>query len=186
MNFPVLTPDTASPASAALLEDVKKHYGFQPNLMGVLAHAPSTLRAYLGLSKAVDASSLTPAETQTVLITTSRLNGCDYCVAAHSTVADMQRMDNEVVDALRRGEPLEDAGLEALRQLTTAVVEKRGWLDEADLQNARAAGLGPDKLLEVITAVALKTISNYTNHVANTPLDEAFAKRAYERTAPTA
>ena len=75
--------------------------------------------------------------------------------------------------------PLPDAKLEALRQFTTLVVSKRGWVDAQDLQAFTVAGYAPAQAMDVLVGVALKTLSNYTNHIAATPLDAAFQHRAW-------
>jgi alkylhydroperoxidase family enzyme len=101
-------------------------------------------------------------------------------MAAHSAVAKMVRASNEVVNALREGKPLPDERLEALHQFTVAVVEKRGWVSEEDIEAFLNAGFNKPQILEVITGVTQKTLSNYTNHIAHTPLDEAFQPMAWE------
>jgi uncharacterized peroxidase-related enzyme len=170
----LLTLDQAPEASREVLGQVQQKFGFLPNLMGVLAHAPSTLSAYVVLSDLFSRTSLSQVEQQVVLLTVSIQNDCRYCVAAHSVGARMVGVPPDVLADLRSGAPLRDAKLEALRQFTQKMVQSRGWLGEADLQAFAAAGYSRQNVLEVILGVALKTISNYTNHIAGTPLDEAF------------
>ncbi|MEL6179709.1 MAG: carboxymuconolactone decarboxylase family protein, partial [Myxococcota bacterium] len=124
---------------------------------------------------------LSPTELQTVLLAVSVDNGCSYCVAAHSTVAQMSNVPDHVVKSLRDNTTIDDPKLEALRLFAKSVVDKRGWLDESDLEAFFAAGYGKQQVLEVITAISLKTLSNYTNHIANTPLDEPFTKNTWKR-----
>ena len=78
------------------------------------------------------------------------------------------------VDAVRDGQPIDDGWLSALRDFTRAVVEKWGRIAEEEVKASLAAGFTKAQVLEVILAVALKLISNYTNQVADIPLDEAF------------
>ena len=126
-EFTVHTNQSANPKSAELLAGVEKAYGFIPNLM-VFAESPSTLSAYLELGKLLDQSSLSATERQTAILAISRFNGCEYRVAAHSVVAGMQKVPNDVVDAIRNDQPIADARLEALRQFATAVADRRGWV----------------------------------------------------------
>jgi alkylhydroperoxidase family enzyme len=113
-----------------------------------------------------------------VLLAASRENGCRYCVAVHSTVGDMQTDPSYVIGAIRDEAPINDPKLEALRQLTRALVRGRGHA-EAEIARFVEAGYEPSQVLEVVNGVALATLSNYTNHLVETPLDEAFAERAW-------
>jgi uncharacterized peroxidase-related enzyme len=168
-HYPVHTPESALPASARQLELIRKNFGFIPNLAGVLAEAPAALESYFSLAALFDKTSLSPTERQVVLLAVSRENRCEYCMAAHSMIARMQSVPNSVVEALRSGGRIGDAKLEALRSFTTAVVRKRGALDREDLAAFFYAGYSRVHILEVIVGVAMKTMSNYTNHIAATP-----------------
>ncbi len=177
--FSIHSHQTAPEKARPILDGAKKKYGFVPNLMGALAEAPAALEAYVTLSDILARSSLTPTEREVLTIAVSAQNDCAYCVAAHSTVAAMHNMPEDVIAALRDGRPIDDARLEALRRFAETLVEKRGWADEDDVQAFLAAGLTRQKALEVVLAVAFKTLSNYTNHLVDTPLDAAFAPRAW-------
>lgn len=170
----LLTPDQAPEGSREVLRQVQQKFGFLPNLMGVLAHAPSALSAYVVLSDLFSRSSLSQVEQQVVLLTVSIQNGCRYCVAAHSVGARMAGVPADILAGLRSGAPLSDAKLEALRQFTRKMVQSRGWLGDADMEAFASAGYSRQNVLDVVLGLAMKTISNYTNHVAGTPLDEAF------------
>ncbi len=185
MDFPVYSASNAPVGSRSILEANQKKLGFVPNLMGVFAGAPSAISSYQTLTDQVEATSFSPTETQLVLLTISAVNDCDYCVSAHSTIAGMQKVDPDVIAALRDGTPLANPKLEALRSFTRAVVEKRGWVED-DLAAFEAAGYESAHVLEVITATAMKTLSNYVNHIAKTPLDAAFQANAWTRPAGVA
>ncbi|MBI1196248.1 MAG: carboxymuconolactone decarboxylase family protein [Phenylobacterium sp.] len=183
MTYPVHTVDTAPEGAKPTLTAAQKGYGFIPNLLGVMANAPALVAAYTTLSGIFDTSSLSPAERQTVLLTTSYENECAYCMAAHSAIAGMQKVPQHVIDSIRAGAPIADAKLEALRQFTRMVVISRGWPTDAETAAFLAAGYGPQQVLEVVLGVGLKTLSNYTNHLAETPLDAAFAPAAWTKAA---
>ncbi|MGE0026331.1 MAG: carboxymuconolactone decarboxylase family protein [Thermoleophilia bacterium] len=175
-SFPVHTRASAPEASRVLLDAAQDKFGMIPNLMGVLATSPAALGSYLHLTRELEGSSLTPVEQQVVLIATSAENRCEYCVSVHSAVAGMVEMPPEALDALRAGRDPEDPRLAALARFTRHVVEERGWVDESELGAFLDAGFGEQQVLEVLTGVALKTLSNYTNHIAGTPLDAAFER----------
>jgi uncharacterized peroxidase-related enzyme len=179
-KFDIHTHETAPEKSRPLMRGVEKAFGFVPNVSAVLAESPPTLNAYMTLSKIFDETSFTPAERQVVILAINEYNECHYCVAAHSVIADMHGVPDDAVEAIREGHPIADRRLEALRDFTRKIVDRRGWVDEAEIEAFMAAGFERHQVLEVILGVAMKTISNYANHIADTPLDEAFANRAWK------
>jgi len=177
--FDVHTKETAQTKSAELLATAEKSYGFIPNLLGIFAESPATLKAYQIIGRIFDESSFSPTERQLVILTASRLNECYYCVAAHSTVAEMQKVPADVIEAIRNDQPIADSKLQALRTFTTAVIEKRGWVTGDDTEAFLAAGYTKEQILEVILGISFKTLSNYVSHIAEPPLDDAFAPKAW-------
>jgi AhpD family alkylhydroperoxidase len=137
----------------------------------------------MGVAQAFEGSSFSPVEKQVVLLTVSFENECRYCVAAHSTIAEMSQLPPEVVEALRDGSEIADSKLEALRRLTREVVRKRGWIEGGELDAFFAAGFSRAQFLELVVGVTQKTLSNYINHVAHTPVDEAFAAHEWQHPA---
>lgn len=172
-----LQRDQAPDASRDVMNSLEGEYGFLPNLYRVLAHSPSALRAYAALNKLVKDSGLSEAEQTVVELAASRENRCEYCMAAHSAGAEATGLSEDSIDALREGRQIhDDDRLEALRRFTQRVVLKRGNLEDDDIDAFLAAGYEEHNVLDVILAVAMKTLSNYTNHVAETPLDDRFEK----------
>ncbi len=174
-DFTIHTKDSAPEASKPLLRAAQAKYGFVPNLMRELAEAPAALQAYLSVGEAFEASSLTPQEQQVVILAVSYLNECAYCMTAHSAVAKMVGLPDGEISALRDGQPLSDAKLEALCTFARILVEKRGWASDEEVAAFLAAGYTRAQILEVIVGIAFKTMSNFTNHLADTPIDERFA-----------
>lgn len=177
--LPVNTIETAPEAAKPALQSAQNMLGFVPNLYGMLSNNPVTLDAYLHLSKALEKTGLNALEQQVILLTVSIENGCEYCVAAHSAIAGMMKLPESVVRALRDRQPIVNDKLESLRSFTATVVHQRGHLKDEQVSEFLAAGYTGATILAVITAVALKTISNYANHIANTPLDEAFQTHSW-------
>ena len=182
-DFSIHTPQTAPPKSKAILEGAKKAYGFVPNLMGVLAESPAAAKGFGALTGIFEKSDLSPTEQEVILMTNNRLNNCAYCMAAHTTAAKMKGLPEDVVESLRSGSPLADRKLEALRSFAAKVNRQRGVLDTADVEAFLAAGYTQANILEVIVGTALKVMSNYTNHVANTPIDGAFQSNVWSEAA---
>lgn len=179
MTYTVHTEATAPESARPILTQVKGKFGFVPNLLGTMADAPALLKGYLTLSDIFDSTSFSPTERQIVLLATSHANSCAYCMAAHTVIAGMQKVPEDVVKALRDNTPINNAKLEALRIFAGEVAEKRGYPSEESLKHFLAAGYTKSQVLEVVLGVGFKTLSNYTNHIADTQLDQAFAPAAW-------
>ena len=173
-TFPVHSSETAPEASKPVLAAAQKKFGFVPNLFRVMAEAPAAGEAYMAVMDIFESSSLSDAEKQTVLLSASFVNECDYCMAAHTAVAGMKGVPAQIIEALRSGTTLPDPRLDALAVLTRSIGETRGQPGEAAKEAFFAAGYGAREYLEVIVGVTVKTLSNYVNHAADTPLDSAF------------
>ena len=174
-QFTAYTADTAPEAAQPTLAAVKTAFGFVPNLQAHMAESPELLAGYSALWDLFSKSTLTPHEQQVVYLTSNFENECHYCMAGHTTLAKMQKMDAGVIRALRDGTPLPDAKLEALHVFATKVVRNRGWVSDADVDAFIGAGYTRRNVLDVVLGVATKVMSNYTNHIVHTPLD-AFMK----------
>ena len=175
MKFPLHTRDSAPEASKPLLAQVESTFGFVPNLTATLAESPAALAGYLQFSSTIqEHSALSPQEQQIVMLAVSEANGCDYCMAAHSLIAGMAQVPEETVATLRECRELTDPKEAALATFARGVIEHRGWVPESDQEAFLAAGFTQRQLLDVVAIVALKTLSNYANHLAHTPLDPAF------------
>lgn len=180
IEFEKHTIQTAPEAAKPILQSALKGYGFVPNLYAAMAEAPTILEGYMTLSAIFGKTDLSETERQIILMTNNRLNGCKYCMAAHTTLSQMAGVDGHIIDALRNNTLIADAKLEALRQFAIAINESRGWPSDAQLDAFMAAGYAPHNVLEVILGTALKVLSNYTNHVAETDLDDAFKANAWD------
>lgn len=183
VNLQPLEIENAPKESAELLKKAKEQLGFIPNMYKYFANNPALFIAYTSGYEAFRAhSGFTPQEQEVVFLTVSYENECDYCMAAHSFVGDkMTNVPTEVTDAIRDGKTVPDAKLEALRSFTKTVYDKRGWVDQADVDAFRKAGYTDEHVFGVIAGVGVKTFSNYMNHMARTPVDEAFASRKWSK-----
>ncbi|MDE3029180.1 MAG: carboxymuconolactone decarboxylase family protein [Paracoccaceae bacterium] len=168
---------TAPGEAAALLADAKKGLGFVPNMYANMANLPAVLKGYLeGYAAFRSTTGFTPVEQEVVFLTVSHLNGCRYCTAAHSMIADkMSKVPADILEALRAGATLPDAKLETLARFTREMVEYRGQPSADAVKAFRDAGYTAEQALGVVLGIATKTFSNYVNHLAGTEVDPAFA-----------
>ena len=180
-NFTVHTIQSAPAASRPLLEGIKRSFGFVPNLFGVFAESPAALRGALAVFEAFSKSTLSSTEQQIAMLAVSEANDCEYCVAAHSTLAKrMVKVDPALIDAVRRREPLPEAKLDALVTFTRKVVEQRAIVADADVAAFLEAGYTRAQVLEVLLGVGMKTFNNYVDHIAHTPLNDQFKAEAWQ------
>ena len=162
---------SAPAVSADILASVQDQWGFIPNLHRVLAESPAALEVYQSLWQIVERTSLTPVERNAVYLAIIRENRCGYCMAGHTMMSRLAGLDEEQIDGLREGRPLDDPKLEALRHFASLVVRDHGFVSEYEVAALKAAGYTNETVLEVLVIAATKLISTYTNHIARTLLD---------------
>ena len=172
-----IDPDTANDAQKSILDQAVKAVGFLPNMYANMANAPAVLSTYLhGYALFRTESGLKPAEQEVVFLAVSQVNGCTYCTAAHSMLADKKSgVPADVLKAIRAGQPIPDARLAALYAPTAEMVKTQGRPHAATVQGFLAAGFEEKDVLYIVLAIAVKTLSNYSNHAFATPVDPVFA-----------
>ena len=181
LTLPAQTPVTAEPQAAQCLKEAQERLGFLPNMYANMANSPGVLETYLGgYDRFRSESGFSPSEQEVVFLTISRFNGCTYCMAAHSMIAEkMSKVPGDVLKALRAGTTLPDPHLQALAEFTHVMLASWGKPTPRDLQQFLSAGFSERAVLEIILAIAVKTLSNYSNHVFHTQTDPAFASYAW-------
>lgn len=175
-----LTIEQAQPPARTMLEDAQRKLGFVPAMYATMANVPAVLSTYLhGYGLFRSESGFTPAEQEVIFLAVSQANGCRYCTAAHSMVADkMSGVPAAVLQAIRDGEVLPDARLATLYAFTTEMLLTHGKPSAAQLQAFYAAGYSEAQVLNIILAISVKTLSNFSNHAFAPTLDAPFAAYA--------
>jgi alkylhydroperoxidase family enzyme len=176
MSFTLYEIENAPSEAKAELEKSQQAFGFIPNLHKVLAGAPKVLESYKYLHSQFQQSSFNNTELTVVWQTINDYHQCHYCLPAHTGIAHMMKIENSVIEALHKGQALKDEKLATLQETTRAMVDQRGKLSTDQIEQFRNVGYGEQQLLEILLGIAQKTLSNYSNHLANTPVDEAFQK----------
>jgi len=150
--------------------------GLVPNVITEITDEnPAVAEAYLTSTGILEENGvLSPAEQQAVILAISSYNDCHYCTKAHAVVGQQAGLDAETVETINEGGIPDDSRLRALVQATRRILGKRGWLSDADESEFQDLGLGRPELYEIVGLIAIKTISNYVNHVAGTEIDEPF------------
>lgn len=181
--FTQYTMDTVPEASKQQLARAKQVWGFVPTLHASLAESPVALEAYNALLDLMGKSSLTPIEQQIALLTISVFHGCEYCTMGHTYLARTVKAPETAIQAVRDGQPIPDRRLQTLRAFVEVMVRERGRLPAGVTDEFIAAGFTRANVLEVIVAIATKTISNYTNHIVDTPKESFMSDPALRWTA---
>lgn len=170
--------ETAPEASKPFLQNVEKTYGFVPALYQVFAGAPAAIKSYLEISKNYSESSLSPQEQHAVLLAISVENKCPFCKAAHTWASTAVNTNESDINAIREGRDPEDPRLGAAARFARHLVKERGFASEQEVNAFLDAGFNRQQILEVVLGVTLKTLSNYTDHLADTPINEQLKKFA--------
>lgn len=168
---------SAQGAQKEVLDAALKQVGFIPNMYANMANAPAVLSTYLhGYGLFRSESGLKPAEQEVVFLAVSQVNVCKYCTAAHSMIADkMSGVPADVLKAIREHQPIPDPKLAALHATVTEMVQTHGRPSPATVQAFLGAGYSERDLLYIVLAIAVKTLSNFSNHAFATEVDEKFA-----------
>ena len=186
LSLATKTLENADPKAQPVLEQVKGSMGMIPNMYADMANSPAMLQTYAqGYALFREGSGFTPAEQEVVFLTISRENECHYCMAAHSFVADnVSKVPPEVTNAIRDDQPITDIKLAALSVFSRTMFVTRGHPSKTDVASFLQVGYSEAHILSIILALAVKTISNYSNHVFDTSVDSAFAGRTWEAPTP--
>ena len=168
---------TAPAGSAEILNGIQQAWGFVPNLHRILAESPAAPEAYSTLWQIAEKTGFTAQERNLAYLAIIYENECTYCMAGHTNLSRMAKVDDAVIAAVREGRPIADAKLEALRQFAAKITRQRGVVSEADVAAFKAMGYDNRAILDELVLAATKLVSNYANHLAETPND-AFMKGA--------
>jgi len=183
-TFPLHTLDNCLTDAEPSLQETENLFGMIPNLEAVMAAAPPLLTTYVTGESQFEKTTLSPVEREVVMQTVNFENTCNYCVPWHTFLSEKAGMSTSDIKALRDNTPLSKPRLEALRRFTKDLVAQRGRISHAELQAFFQAGYDARQALEVILGIAIKTMSNFTNAIAGTTLDEAVENRRWHKPLP--
>ncbi len=168
-TFNIPARNEVSEANQAIFDNLEKQVGFVPNLFATYAYSENALKNYLDFAGAP--SSLKAKEKEVVNLAVSQVNNCDYCLAAHTAIGKMNGFNDEQIIELRQGKASFDSKLDALAKLAKNITENRGNTDASVLEDYFNAGWTKENLIDTISLVGDKTISNYINNTVKTRVD---------------
>jgi alkylhydroperoxidase family enzyme len=179
-RFPLNTIQSAPEGSKPALTQLQAAFGMIPNLLAGMSNSPVLIKSLVGLFGNVHGGSFTEAQVQTLLLTNAVTNESAWAVAFHTALSLKEGLDPADVQAIRERRLPKEPKHAALSLLARTLIQKRGHLEDADIERFVAAGFAKELVLEVIAAVAASTITNYTGSVIETPLDDAFRAHAWQ------
>ena len=163
--------EAAPAASQPLLAAVNKQFGVVPNLFRLVSNSPAALEGYLGMSGALAKGKLPAPTRERIALAVAEINGCSYCLSAHSYLGkNLARLDEAEIAANRDGRS-NDPKADAAVRFAAKVALERGHIGTGDLEAVRAAGYDDAEIIEIVQHVALNTWTNYVNEVAKTDID---------------
>jgi uncharacterized peroxidase-related enzyme len=177
--FEVHTIDSAPAASTTSLRTLEQGLGFVPNLAATMAESPVLVNGFVDLRNTLAAGELTGVEREIVALAVSLENDCDYCMAAHSAFALMQKADQDAVSAVRRGDQPEDPKLAALYRYARTLMANKGHVTPEDSQALLDAGYTRAAIFEVVAQAGHTTLANFAHGIGKAPLDSAFEPQAW-------
>ena len=178
--FKFHSPETAPHGSQKLLQELLNISGSN-GFYSVISESPEALKAYKSLHNLFSQTSFSNEERTVIWQTINVENECIFCVPAHTSMAKKMNVSNVINEALRNETPLPNKKLESLRTFTTLLLRNRGNVSDKEILSFLHAGYSNQNILEIIIGLAQKTISNYVNHVARTPVEKQYEKFSWKR-----
>ena len=169
------TIDASPEASRNLLKAVQAQLGSVPNMFRIIGSSPAALEGYLGLNSALGKGVLNAQTRERIALAVAEINGCDYCLAAHSYLGNLVKLSEAEIEAARRGTS-SDVKAAAAVKFAVKVTRYRGGVSDTDVNAVRDAGYSDAEIVEIVAHVALNTLTNYINETLKTDIDFPVAK----------
>ena len=165
------TTDQTPAASLPFLDAVKKQLGVVPNLMKMVGNSPAALEGYLSLNAALGKGMIDAKTRERIALAIAEINGCSYCLSAHTYLGkNVAKLDDAEILANRNGTSSDPKAAAAVHFAARVTLE-RGHVTDADISAVKAAGYSNAEIVEIVLHVALNTLTNYVNEVAQTEID---------------
>jgi len=166
----VPTRAASAAASQPLLDAVGRSLGVVPNLFRLVGLSTPALEGLLNLNGALN-KALDARTRERIAIAVAQVNGCDYCLSAHTYLAlNVAKLDGAEVALNRRGrsgDPKADAAV----AFAAKVAAERGRVSDGDLAAVKLAGWSEAQVVEIVAVVAANVYTNFINNVAQTEID---------------
>jgi uncharacterized peroxidase-related enzyme len=169
--------DAAPEASKPLLDAVEKQLGVVPNLFRLISLSPVVLQGFLGMNGALG-KTLDVKTRERIALAIAQINGCDYCLSAHTYLGlNLAKIDGAEI-ALNRKGASSDGKANAAVAFAAKVMKSQGSVGDADVQAVKAAGFTDAQIVEIVAVVAENVFTNFLNNIAKTDIDFPVVKAA--------
>ena len=165
-----LVENTTDTKTHELLELTKSRLGLVPNMTRAMANSPAVLEGYLGLSGSLGGGSLPARIREQIAFLSAEVNGCAYCLSAHTAIGKMVGLEPAVIESAREGgstDPKEHAAL----AFAGRVIETGGGVEASEVERVREAGFSDDQIAEIVGSVALNLFTNTFNRAFDVEID---------------
>jgi uncharacterized peroxidase-related enzyme len=164
-------------ASKPILDAVHKQLGLVPNMFRLIAQSPAALQGFTANNGALT-KTLDVKTREGIALAVAQVNGCEYCLSAHSYLGlNLAKISPEEVAFNRKGAS-GDAKANAAVRFAARVVRERGHITEADIKAVRDAGFSDGQIVEILAVTAENIFTNLLNVVAETDIDFPVARAA--------
>jgi len=178
-NLKITKPEEANPISKEIFDGMKKQMGMVPNVYAAIGNSGPALKATMAIQESLAEGEYSGKEQEVIALSVAEANKCNYCLSAHTAVGKSKGLSEDETVAIRNGD-IEDAKLKALSDLAKAITDKKGFPEQKFFDAFFDAGYNQAALSELIVLVSLNTITNYTNHIAQTEIDFPVAPNLQE------
>jgi len=168
-TFNVPKKEEVSTQNQAIFDQLESAVGFVPNLYATYAYSDSALERYLAFANGK--TSLTLKEKEIVNLAVSQVNGCDYCLSAHTAIGTNAGFSADEIIEFRTGASTKSTKYNALASLAKNLTEQRGTAKETELEAFFSEGYSEEQFIDLIVQVGEKTISNYVHNATQVPID---------------
>lgn len=165
-----VTKETANAEQQALFDAIQAKLGMVPNFLKVFANSPAALRAFLGLHGIAGEGSLDLQTRERIALAVAQQNGCEYCVSAHTAIGCNAGLDNAEIQSNRTGTS-QDAKAAVAIKFARSLVEHRGEVTTAEINEVRDAGYSDADMVEIITHVAMNILTNMIGKASRVEID---------------
>ncbi|PSL46142.1 putative peroxidase-related enzyme [Chitinophaga niastensis] len=162
--------DQVSTESQLLFDQLTQRLGKVPNLYATIGYSPNALKGFLEYEATLNKGVFTPKEREAIALVVSEVNGCAYCLAAHTGLALRTGFTKEETISIRKGQ-VSDNKLNAIIQLGKSIAENKGKPGNDLLENFYQAGFNEAAVMELIGLIAVRVYTNYVFALTEVPLD---------------
>jgi uncharacterized peroxidase-related enzyme len=179
-RFPVPSLEQIPEDLRNRIVEIQEKTGFVPNVFLTLAHRPEELRAFMAYHDTLmdGDSGLSKAEREMIVVATSALNDCQYCVIAHGAILRIRARNPLISDQVAINYQKADLTIreDAMVEFALKVASSSGALSDEDIAKVSAQGFSMEDVWDIGAITAFFALSNrMANLTSMRPNSEFFS-----------